>query len=638
MKFRIDRPIQSLLKQWEEQPVLVWALSGVWLFLVVWIAFWWRLGSTGLLNETEPLFAEASRQMTVTGDWVTPYFNGATRFDKPPLVYWIMAIAYNLFGVNEWSVRLPSALAATVLTALGFYTLRRFGFPRPIAARPAQPQAENFSSLILASPAQHQAKDKSAERSSALMPYPTRQANHQLWLSAWIGAALISLNIQTIAWGRIGVSDMLLNGCMGAALLAFFCGYAQPTNPNVQARWYFAFYGLAALAVLTKGPVGIVLPVLIIAAFLLYMGNSRTVLREMHLLPGIAFFLVLTLPWYVLVIWANGENYINSFFGYHNLERFTQVVNNHKAPFLFYFLVVPIAFVPWSVYLPVAIARLRFWQRHHWQKQPRSSHLGVFALIWFVVIFVFFTIAATKLPSYTIPLLPAAAILIGLFWSDQMTRQQVTRGVRFSHIANIVLLLALAGAILYSPNWMGHEPEMPNLPQLVRQSGIAAWGGWIWAGVAIASLVLLLRRLSYWLWLPGLVGFIAFVILTVLPTMDLIDAQRELPLRQLSAAIVQEQQPEEPLLMVGYGKPSIVFYTQRPVTYITHPDDAVDQLRKLNRRLSKPNAEVHSLLLLARTRKLEETKLEPNQYQTLAEAGVYKLVRIKFPLIGLKES
>ncbi|MFP4575239.1 MAG: ArnT family glycosyltransferase, partial [Coleofasciculus sp.] len=98
---------------------------------ICWVAFLWHLGSTGLVDETEPLFAEAARQMTVTGDWITPYFNGETRFDKPPLVYWLMAIGYHLIGVNEWAVRLPSAMSAIALTVLGFYTLRYFGISRP---------------------------------------------------------------------------------------------------------------------------------------------------------------------------------------------------------------------------------------------------------------------------------------------------------------------------------------------------------------------------------------------------------------------------------------------------------------------------------------------------------------------------
>ncbi len=567
----------------------------LWLALVIGVAVWLQLGATGLLDETEPLFAEAARQMQVTGDWITPYFNEATRFDKPPLIYWLMAICYQVMGVNTWAVRVPSALAATLLTLLGFWTLRQFGLPRPEAAETTE--------------------------ISEISAIPRRR-------SAWIGSALMILNLQTMAWGRIGVSDMLLSSCMSGALLAFFWGYALP-NRDQAGRWYWAFYGLSGLAVLAKGPVGALLPGLIILAFLLYT-NHLSLLREMKLLGGSLLFLLITLPWYVLVILANGEDYIESFFGYHNLERFTRVVNSHWAPLWFYLAVVPLAFLPWSAYLPVAMARLRFWRMRDWRAQPRSTHLGIFALVWFGVIFGFFTVAATKLPSYMLPLLPAAAILVGLFWSDQYQHRQepANRWVRISHWANIGLSLLLAIAVWLSPNWMGNEPEMPQLAEQVQQSGAAVGGGVIWLLVAAGELLLLLRRQSRWIWSVHLAGWLLFVLVTLLPVMTLIDAQRQLPLRELAQVIVQVQQPEEPVLMVGYRKPSLVFYTQRPITYISAPSDVPERLQKLKRRLSRPN-QPHSLLLIGRLTKLREAGITPDQYQTIAEAGVYRLARIQ---------
>ncbi|MBF2001637.1 MAG: glycosyltransferase family 39 protein [Synechococcales cyanobacterium M58_A2018_015] len=581
---------------WAKQPH--WILPVAWVLLLTGIAVWLQLGSTGLVDETEPLFAEAARQMQLTGDWITPYFNEQTRFDKPPLVYWIMALAYSVVGVNEWAVRFPSALAATVLTAFGFYTLRYFGFPRPGQIQTAASQQT-----------------------------PLR-------LSAWIGAACMALNLQTIAWGRIGISDMLLSSCIGAALLAFFWGYAH-AKPSAKDRWYLASYIFSALAVLAKGPVGVVLPGLIVLAFLIYLGNLRSVISEMRLLRGSLIFLAITLPWYILVIWANGEDYIESFFGYHNVERFTRVVNNHWAPIWFYLVIVPLAFLPWSAYLPVAMARLRFWRWRMWQQQPRSAHLGIFALIWFAVIFGFFTIAATKLPSYTIPLLPAAAILVALFWSDQMTQSPQStaegRGVRISHIANSVLMLLLAAVLFYSPNWLGNEPEMPNLPEVVRQSGVTLWGGAIWLSMGIAALVLMLRQQGRWIWSTTLIGFMAFTLLTILPVLHIVDVERQLPLRQLSATIVQVQKPEEQLLMIGFRKPSIVFYAQRPVTFISAPSEVAEEIFRLSRRLSRRNANVNSLLIIGRPVKWREAGIQPQHYQTLAEAGVFRLARMEFP-------
>src|SRR5919202_857487 len=148
------------LKSRERHWALGWWLAILWLLLIGFLAFFWNLGNTGLIDETEPLFAEAARQMTVTGDWITPYFNGITRFDKPPLIYWLMAIAYSTFGVNEFAARLPSALAGLALTSLCFYTLRYFGAwgmgkndasPRTPSSTPPD-QGEDSQALITNTP------------------------------------------------------------------------------------------------------------------------------------------------------------------------------------------------------------------------------------------------------------------------------------------------------------------------------------------------------------------------------------------------------------------------------------------------------------------------------------------------------
>jgi 4-amino-4-deoxy-L-arabinose transferase-like glycosyltransferase len=596
MKFKQTRVLLARL----EQPPLVWAFAAIWVMLIAAIVAWFKLGAVGLIDETEPLFAEAARQMVVTGDWITPYFNGDTRFDKPPLVYWLMAVAYKTVGVNEWSARFPSALAITLLTAIGFYTLYRLGFPRPV--KPLTAPHNSIPNSRLSTP-------DSLTR----------------WLSALIGSAAIALNPQTFLWSRTGVSDMLLNGCIGVALLAFFCGYTQP-NPNTQFRWYGAFYVFSALAVLTKGPVGIVLPGLIILAFALYIGNVRILMREMRLVWGGLIFLLMTLPWYILVTLFNGQSFIDSFFGYHNVERFTSVVNNHSAPWYFYFLVVPIAFLPWSVHLPVAMARLRFWRIQDWRQQPRSHQLGIFALIWFAVIFGFFTIAVTKLPSYTIPLLPAAGVLVGLFWSDQMTQPRISRAAWISHIVNIVLFIALAVAAWYSPNWLGDDPEMPNLADRIRESNVMLWSAIVWGLAALAGILLLLRRRLNWLWSVNLIGIAAFILVGLLPAGKVVDAERQLPLRQLSETIVQVQQPNEPIAMIGFSKPSIVFYMQRPVVFLPE----VSRVQQDLRRLAERTEGAESVLVMGRDVKLREAGLSEDQYQLIEQAGVYQLVRMPF--------
>ena len=228
--------------------------------------FLWNLGNIGLVDETEPLFAEAARQMTVRGDWITPYFNGETRFDKPPLIYWLMAVAYRTLGVNEWAVRLPSALCAIGLTCLGFYTLSKSKEEGPSTTlRNRFRKKEEEDDTDLDTDTRMNVTVFPSSLSHSPTPPLSPSPSIPIFLSTpWIGAALIALNPQTIAWGRTGVSDMLLVGCMCSALLAFFLGYTleeqreQAEFSTVSAsrfpnKWYLIFYVLIALAILAKG-------------------------------------------------------------------------------------------------------------------------------------------------------------------------------------------------------------------------------------------------------------------------------------------------------------------------------------------------------------------------------------------------
>ncbi len=628
----VDRWFNNLGKR----PVLSVTLSILWLILIGWVGYGWNLGSIGLIDETEPLFAEASRQMFVTGDWITPFFNGETRFDKPALIYWCQAIAYAIIGVNECAVRLPSAIAALAIISLSFYTLHVY------LAR--QDELEHISR-------------------------PTRR-----WLTAALGAVIMALTPEMIVWGRTGVSDMLLTGCVTTALLCFFLGYASKAMGNGQwamgngqwgrdtevnssqsllpSKWYLAFYVLIAGAILTKGPVGIVLPGLIIAGFLLYVGSLREVLREMRFLMGMLIVFGLSVPWYALVIWRNGWNYINSFFGYHNLERFTEVVNGHKAPWYFYFVVVLLGFAPYSVYLPVAIARLKFWQIKYWRSQERSQQLGLFAFVWFLAVFSFFTIAVTKLPSYVLPLMPAAAILVTLFWSDFFLDKGTpwrTRGQRdslednssfppppplplppsphpplWSGWVNVAFLSAVGVALFHLPQLLGKDPAAPNFPQQLQQLNLPMLGGVIWLVSAVIIAALLLRRL----WLPiigvNLLGFTAFLIVVLMPALFLVDHERQLPLRELSAIAVQAKQPNEELIMVGFKKPTVVFYTHENVTFFKFTEEAQKHIQNQAVKKAQPD----SVLVLSEPKKLSEMGFQPAHYENLGISGAYQLIRV----------
>jgi len=601
MKLSLARSLDRWLQNRTDRTALAWLLAIIWLLLLGGMAFFWHLGSNGLLDETEPLFVEAARQMTVTGDWITPYFNGETRFDKPPLIYWSIAIAFRVLGVNEWAARLPSAIAGLCLVSFCFYVLKRYGI--------------------------------AAKAKKEFLPVKNRLSSpSQLWLTAALGATMLALHPLTFFFGRLGYSDMLLSACFGGGLFAFFLGYAQTEMPKVRSRWYLVFYILIALAILTKGPVGIVLPGLIIFSFLFYLGKVREVLREIYWVRGMALVLAITVPWYILVTLANGEAYIDSFFGVHNFERFISVVNEHQGPWYFHFVVVLLGFAPWSIYLPVAIARIQPLQRQHWQDRPRSHHLGLFALFWFVGVLGFFTIAATKYFSYTLPLMPAASIIVALWWSDRIAQTQNFRrpgwGFKLSCVANLIFLIVLAFACYYSPNWLEDDPSMPNIGVRIQQATLPIMGAAIWLSSAIACLILVLKRQHHRLWGVNLVGFVAFLIFVAFPFSNLVDLERQLPLRQLAQAVTQVRQPGEELVMLsnGFPKPSLVFYTQHPVTYVLRSSRTLPKIRQI---LSEQQSDPKSVLLIVPSKALSKMSLTPQQSEQISQAGIYQLLRVR---------
>lgn len=591
--------MERWFKRIETHPWWGVAFAVVWIALVSGIGFFWHLGSTGLIDETEPLFAEASRQMLVRNDWITPYFNNETRFDKPALIYWCQAIAYQLIGVNEWAVRLPSAIAALFVVAFTFYILNWYYRQQDATLRVTRPL-------------------------------------HR-WLIPALASAIIALNPEMIIWGRTGVSDMMLTGCMVGGLLCFFLGYASPTLPSnspfATSPWYWAFYILIAAAILTKGPVGIVLPGLIIGAFLIYVGNFWTVVREMRLYIGLPLIFLLAAPWYILVSLRNGESYISTFFGYHNVERFTGVVNGHSAPWYFYFVIILLLFAPYSVYLPAAMVRLKFWQRRLFLDVPRFQQFELYVFAWFTGIFVFFSIAVTKLPSYVLPLMPAAAILIAFHWSDFLpgsvpaigTENINHRSWRWSSWINVVYITAIGIALFYVSQIIGFDPAAPKFREALQESGLTVIGGTIWLVTSIILAALIIRRRWLAILPVNLVAFSLFLLIVLTPALFINDRERQLPLRELAKAAVTNQQPNEEVVMVGFLKPTFVFYSQLSITHIKSGSQAGDYVKTAV-------AKSPSVLILAQPEKLTEMGLTSTDYTVIQEKGVYKLVR--FPQLN----
>ena len=556
------------------------------------LLFVWKLGSTGLVDETPPLFAAAARAMHESGDWLIPRVNGLPRYDKPPLVYWLMGLLYALPGqaswnpLGSWAAALPSALA-TVAVMLGLAdTLLRW------------PQSN---------------QERAVATVEAAFP--------SLPLEAALAFALSPL---VLLWGRTPVSDALFSALLALTLLLFWRCYAAGGG-----AWWPAWI-LLGLAVLTKGPVAIVLAVITLLLFGWVQGDGQALVRQLRPLRGLLLTSVVAAPWYGLALAKEGRPFWDSFFGYHNLQRFTTVVNHHLQPWWFFGPVLLVASLPFTPLLLLGLARALGPLR--WSRQPLLAvspplSLGRFCACWLLAVLGFFTLASTKLPSYWLPAVPAAAVLIALATKDGSGR--------WAWRATL-LLTALLAAVFFAGPWLVpliRDPELPTLPAELIRGGRLPWAGVCWLaaallGLAFSSTSQRARLLA--LQLP----LVLFVPLALLPSWALGDRLRGLPVRTLAASINRQAQPGEPLAMVGILKPSLHYYSRRVVIYEGIQPGALrnlsDRLRHERRRGQQPSLpqEQPTLLLVIDTGTAASPHWQGLAPVELDRAGLYRLWRL----------
>jgi 4-amino-4-deoxy-L-arabinose transferase-like glycosyltransferase len=611
------------------------------------LLFVWRLGQSGLVDETPPLFAASARAMVESGDWLVPHVNGLPRYDKPPLVYWLIGALHALPGrsgwdpLGTWASNLPSALATVALMLLLADTLLRHPQAPPVAPR-----------------------------SAALGPAGGRAIDRP----AVAAALAFALSPLVLLWGRIGVSDALFSATLGAALLLSWRCYAAVPG---QGRWWQPWLALA-LAVLTKGPVAVVLLMGIVVAFGWWQRDLGRLLRRLRPLPGLALLIAIALPWYALTLVREGQPFWDSFFGYHNLQRFTSVVNNHLQPWWYYLPLLLVASLPVAPLLLLGLGRAlggstaggaeqgpaagtgrSGWGRPRRPWPPQRS-LAPFAACWLLGVLTFFTLAATKLPSYWLPATPAAALLITLAGSSAAGPNRIGEGTsataaeggpdplglppdagndRSLQLAwglSLLLTLLLGGVFLAGPLWVPaiQDPELPTLPAGILASGrlpLAA-GCWLLA----AGLGWLGRRRPWPQPLLRLqLPLVAFVPLALLPLWGLGDQLRGAPVRAMAAAVQRQARPGEPLAMVGILKPSLHYYSRRVVIYEGNPPvgplNLSDRLRRESRPGQPPSSpDQRPTLLLVIDRGTADLPhwqgLEPSE---LASSGLYRLWRVE---------
>ncbi|WP_269607986.1 ArnT family glycosyltransferase [Prochlorococcus marinus] len=484
--------------------------------------FCWQLGSTGLVDETPPLFAASGRAMSITGDWLTPRVNGLTRFDKPPLVYWLMGFFYSLPGqsiwdpLGTWSARLPSALSTLMLMLILGDTVMRW-------------------------PGVHIA----APRRAAL-----------------VTSLAFALSPLVLIWSRIAVSDALLCSTLGISLLLSWRTYVRPIKKYWLWQWIFL-----GLAVLSKGPVAIVLALMTLFAFAFIQKDYINIIARLKPLKGLSVALLVSIPWYLLELLVEGKPFWDSFFGYHNFQRLTSVVNSHSQPWWFFIFIMLVASLPFTPFLLLGLfesisALIK--SKNLDFIEPDKSILK-FASCWLISVFLLFTFAATKLPSYWLPATPAAAILIGI-----SSNMNINKSLRYkaSLWALISLSFSLALVLWLSKTWIYsvYDPEIPNFSSEFISRNLPFKGSLLLGLTALSGLILVVKNNHRRFYLTQ-IPLILFQLFFMLPLWNISDSLRQLPLRQVSNLLVSSQKDNEAIAMVGINKPSIHFYTKQIIIF-----------------------------------------------------------------------
>jgi 4-amino-4-deoxy-L-arabinose transferase-like glycosyltransferase len=478
-----------------------------------------NLGGPALFDPDEGRNAEIAREILVTGDWVTPYYDFLPRLEKPVFFYALTALSYKLFGISEAAARFPSAAAAFAALLLTYFFARR---------------------LLGA------------------------------WPALWSGLVLLTC-VEFSTFSRIVILDMTLAFFITLALSAFYLASAAERGGKKRA-YYFLMYAALGCATLVKGPIGVVIPGMIVAAYLAVRRKWSAAL-EMELGWGLLIFFAIVAPWYA---WAEirRPGYLAYFLGQEHFARYLTPYYQRTKPWYYFFVVLAGGFFPWTFFLPSLARRL-------WKKS--LDDLSLYLFLWAVVPFVFFSFSHSKMAEYLLPVYPALAILAGKTIADALERWEVWLLALAWKALNLVAICFLLGFL-----WPQLLPA--DAHEVLRQ-----FPAMTIAAIALLALVILpwtawttFRQNRERLFPPAcLVFFLSFLFAhRLVEPISFIRSYKELAAK--SAPLIR---PGDQLVIYDSYLPSLPFYLRidKPIWIVT-PENAGDVMGSFYVAEKKPPA------------------------------------------------
>ena len=483
---------------WEKETLLIIILISICLLL-----YFFRLGYMPLGDIDEAMHAATSKAMVLSGDWITPQYNGENFYDKPPLYNWLAALAFMVMGFNELAARLPAALLGLGCVLITYWLARKMFAP----------------------------------------------------VAAFLSALVLATSVEFIVLSRAVVHDISLAFFVTLALTLFFVGFKNERRRKPAFLFGYATLGLAVLA---KGPVGAVLPVMIIGLFLIYKRQLRF-LKDMQIGWGLLIFLAVAAPWYVLISLKNPD-YLEYFLLKQNIGSFLSQQSRHPRPFYYYIPVLMGGLFPWSLFLPLALFRaIR-------AKAVLHGDGVIFALIWFGVIFIFFSMANSKLVTYILPLFPAAALLVGVLLYDLLyaSNRVLHKGVLYSYLPFAAILPIVLGYLLLFP------PDSLVTDTEIAMPLVYFFAVWL-TGCVLISISLVIKK-KY----KAFIGSVAAITATLFPLVLIYIVPMLGPLvsyKDLALKLDNLMPPGESIRFYSKARASFFLYTDRTAEVLENPQE-----------------------------------------------------------------
>ena len=480
--------------------------------LALFVSFF-RLGSITLFDVDEAVFAEATKEMVQSGDWINPTYNGENRYDKPILIYWLMAVSYKIFGINEFAARFPSALSGVLLCLSIFLFVRYL--------------------------------------------YDNKRALY--------ASVSFVLSLYYLAYSHAAVTDMVLTLFISLSLFSFYLSL------KMHRRYIYGFYIFSALAFLTKGLIGIVFPFGIAFIYLLITDGLKGMKKAIDIW-GMLLFSVVSFPWYIAQYLINGQEFIQQFIIKHHFMRYAGVISGHRGPIYIYIPYIIAGLFPWIAFLPSGIGeiftKIKSLKDLGNLEKDGDSH-GLFFLIWLAVIFVFFSFSTTKLPNYILPAIPAASILIS---NGMYMRRRFSMKRKFLSILNmreryanifIVIVSALAGAaFLLSGKYLSE-----NGISDINWTFVAGFLMFVLSGVGLYGMRK--NNNNYGFISIVMVCFLALLLVKALPVAN---KYLQGTLYKYSLYAKNRLHDDERIIAYRMNNPSIVFYSDHEILNIRGKD------------------------------------------------------------------